>query len=291
MPEDFSAITFPFEHPPGPGEAVEVAEGILWMRIPLPMVLDHVNVYALDEGDSWTVIDTGLNAGRCRAAWAALTEGPLAGKPVARVILTHHHPDHVGLAGMFADQGAELCASRTAYLMARMLVLDVQDVPRPETLAFWRGAGMDAGLLQKRASERPFNFADVVAPLPLGFTRLADGDTLTAAGRHWDIRAGHGHAPEHLTFWSRYDPVVIAGDQLLPSISPNLGVYATEPLADTVGDWLASCRAFQAHANSSKAWCWAGSTAATPAPTRTWSASGWGLTPAAPLLTGSSAHR
>ncbi len=250
MPDDGGLIRFPFETPPGPGAASEVAPGILWMRLPLPMVLDHVNVYALDDGDGWTIIDTGLDHPKCRAAWKALRAGPLAGKPIARVLLTHHHPDHVGLAGVFADEGAELAASRTAYLMARMLTLDVQERPRPETLAFWRGAGMAPEVYAKRAAERPFNFADICAPLPLGFTRLSDGDTVQAGGRIWDIRAGHGHAPEHLTLWARDEPIVIGGDQCLPSISPNLGVYATEPLADTVGDWLASCRAFHAHARA-----------------------------------------
>ena len=243
---DGGLIRFPFETPPEPGAANEVAPGVLWMRIPLPMVLDHVNVYALDEGSGWTIVDTGLNHRMCRAAWDALRAGPLAGKPITRVILTHHHPDHVGLVGMF--EGAELLTSRTAYLMARMLMLDPQDRPSPETIAFWQGAGMAPELLEKRRNERPFNFADVTIPLPLGFTRLAEGGTLRAGGRLWDVRLGQGHAPDHVTLWARDEPLVLGGDQFLPSISPNLGVYATEPLADPVGDWLASCWAFKAFA-------------------------------------------
>ncbi|MEM9317847.1 MAG: MBL fold metallo-hydrolase [Pseudomonadota bacterium] len=238
-------MSHPFSEPPAPGTAIEVAPGILWMRIALPMVLDHVNVYALDEGDSWTLVDTGVHTSKNRTAWQVLQVQPLAGKPIRRVIITHHHPDHIGMAGFFTAQGAAIWTSRTAYLMARMLTLDVQDRPRAETLAFWRAAGMDAAVLDQRAAERPFNFSDVVAPLPLGFERLAEGDVLVSAGRSWDVRVGHGHAPEHLTFWSRDDNVIIGGDQFLPSISPNLGVYATEPGADTVGDWLQSCRAFQ----------------------------------------------
>jgi glyoxylase-like metal-dependent hydrolase (beta-lactamase superfamily II) len=122
-----------------------------------------------------------------------------------------------------------------------MLTLDVEERPTPEALAFWRGAGMDPAIFAARAAERPFNFADIVAPLPAGFTRLADGTALTAGGRTWDIRFGQGHAPDHVTLWSRDDALVIGGDQLLPGISPNLGVYPTEPLADPVGEWLAAC--------------------------------------------------
>jgi glyoxylase-like metal-dependent hydrolase (beta-lactamase superfamily II) len=215
------------------------------MRLPLPMVLDHVNVYALDDGDGWTVIDTGFSGSKSRAIWEALLDGPLAGKPVARVIVTHHHPDHVGLAGWFIGRGAELLMPRTGWLMARMLTLDVQATYPAETLEFYRLSGMDATELDRRRTERPFNFADCVAPLPLGYTRLVEGGTIVMGGRRWDIRMGDGHAPEHATFWSRDDNLVIGGDQLLPSISANLGVYPTEPGADPVADWLRSCEAFK----------------------------------------------
>jgi glyoxylase-like metal-dependent hydrolase (beta-lactamase superfamily II) len=88
----------------------------------------------------------------------------------------------------------------------------------------------------------------MVHPMPLGFSRLQDGHRITMGGRSWDIRFGQGHAPDHATFWSRDDDLVIGGDQLLATISPNLGVYATEPGADPVGEWLASCSALRPHA-------------------------------------------
>jgi glyoxylase-like metal-dependent hydrolase (beta-lactamase superfamily II) len=238
-------IRYPFETPPAEGTACEVAPGVLWMRLPLPMVLDHVNVYALDEGAGWTLIDTGIFSKRSVALWERLLAGPLAGKPVARVILTHHHPDHVGMAGWFAARGAEVWATRTSWLFARMLTLDDQAVPPPETLAFWRAAGMDAEVHAQRAQERPFNFADIVHPIPLGFRRLREGATIEMGGRRWDIRLGGGHAPDHATFWSRDDDLVLSGDQILPSISSNIGVYATEPEANPLADWLESCARFR----------------------------------------------
>lgn len=238
-------ITYPWDTPPVEGAAIQIADGVLWMRMPLPMALDHVNVYALDDGDSWTVVDTGFASKRSKTIWETLLAGPLKGKPVSRLIVTHHHPDHVGLAGWFIAKGATLHMPRTGWTTARMLTLDEQATYPSETLAFYTRNGMAMDELEHRKTERPFNFADCVTPLPLGYTRLVDGGTIHAAGRTWDMRMGDGHAPEHATFWSRDDNLIIGGDQLLPSISANLGVYPTEPEADPVQDWLTSCEAFQ----------------------------------------------
>lgn len=242
-------IRHPWPEPPPQGEAVEVAEGVLWMRLPLPMRLDHVNAYALADADGWTVVDTGFDTNRTRAIWRRLLSGPLAGAPVARVLATHQHPDHIGLAGWFVEEhGAELWTSRTAWLFARMLALDVQERATPQQIDFWRRAGMDEDRLAQRAAERPWNTADVVHPLPLGYRRLRDGQALRLGGRGWTVVTGEGHAAEHLTLWSDSDNLVIGGDQLLPGISPNLGVYPTEPGADPVGDWLDSCARMAARA-------------------------------------------
>ncbi len=235
-----SQLKFPFETPPEGVKMVEVAAGIHWLRLPLPMKLNHVNIYVLDDGDGWTVIDAGMNSAKGRALWRALIDGPLQAKPIKRVILTHHHPDHVGMAGWLQSaQGAELWTTRTAWLFARMLTLDVQTVWPEETLSFYRRAGMDSDFYEKRRTERPFNFADVVAPMPLGFRRLDEGDSVQIGARQFTVRLGQGHAPDHITLWS--SDVVIAGDQVIAGISSNLGVYATEPEADPVGAWLESC--------------------------------------------------
>ncbi len=241
------AIHHPFADPPPEGTATEVAPGLLWLRLPLPMALDHVNVYALDDGpDGWTLIDTGLFSRRAVALWETILAGPLLGRPVHRLIVTHHHPDHVGMAGWFQARGARLLMTRTAWLYARMLTLDVQERPTPQALLFLRRAGLPPEVLAARAAERPFNFADVVHPLPPGFDRLEEGQTLRMGGRDWTLRLGQGHAPDHATFWS--GDLVLGGDQLLPGISANIGVYATEPEADPLSDWLESCTRLAAFA-------------------------------------------
>nr|WP_255723106.1 MBL fold metallo-hydrolase [Thalassobius sp. Cn5-15] len=234
-------MRYPFEAPEN-GQAVEVAEGVLWIRMPLPMALDHVNIYALDEGDHWTIVDAGVYSKRTIAMWQALLTGALGGKPVGKVILTHHHPDHVGAVGWFRHRfDAELVTTRTAFLMARMLMLDVEEAPSPQAVAYWKSAGMAEDVLQKRLSQRPFNVSDIGHTLPIGYTRVQQGNQIRAGGRDWDVHIGNGHAPEHLTLWSRDDHLVISGDQILPSISPNIGVHPTEPDADPLGEWMESC--------------------------------------------------
>ncbi|MEI6097391.1 MAG: MBL fold metallo-hydrolase [Alphaproteobacteria bacterium] len=233
----------PFPTPPGEGHATEVAPGILWLRLPLPMALDHVNCYALADDDGWTLVDTGISDDLGRAVWQTLLGTPLRGKPVTRLLVTHHHPDHIGLAGWFQSRGAELMITRTAWLYARMLTLDEQHLPSPESMQFYHRAGLSAEQRAAKARQRPFNFRDMVAPLPLGFTRLAENDILTAAGRRWRVRLGQGHAPDHAMLWSLDDHLILAGDQLLSTISAHIGVYPTEPGADPLTDWLASTRA------------------------------------------------
>lgn len=238
-------INFPFDTPPAEAESVEVAPGILWLRMPLPMKLDHVNIYALEDGDGWCIIDTGFYSKRSQAIWEKVVDKVLGNKPITKVLITHHHGDHVGMAGWLqSEHGAELIATRTSWLFARMLTLDDQQTPPPETIAFYQSADMDPKMIEQRRSEKPFNYADIVYPMPLGFRRIQEGDCLTIGTRTFDVRIGNGHAPEHATLWSRDDNIVIAGDQILPGISPNLGVYATEPDADPVSGWLEACETF-----------------------------------------------
>ncbi|MEM6728040.1 MAG: MBL fold metallo-hydrolase [Pseudomonadota bacterium] len=241
-------LSYPVAEPPAPGDGIEIAPGVLWVRFPLPMALDHVNLYAFEEPEGWTLVDTGLRWPKGEEAMAHMLSGPLRGKAVTRVICTHHHPDHVGFAGRFQRQGAELWMTRVAWLTARMLTLDVEDTYPAETVTFYRRAGMAQDVLDKRMGERPFNFADIVEPMPLGYTRLSEGQEVTFGGRRWIVRLGSGHAPDHATFWSQDDDLVITGDQVIPGISPNIGLYPTEPEADPVADWIASCERLAAHA-------------------------------------------
>ncbi len=242
---------YPWNSAPIVGEPIEVSKGIFWFRLPLPMVLDHVNIYAVDEGNSWTIIDTGLWSKKTLSIWRSIIDKYFGNKPINRIIVTHHHPDHVGLAGWFQKEfKAVLWMTRTAWLTARMLRLDYQKLPTEEIVNFWRRSGMDGKIVKERAAGKPFNFGDSVFEMPLGFRRITDSEKITLGDRSWIVRVGNGHAPEHATLWCEDEPLIIAGDQIISSISPNLGVYATEPEADPVEDWLISCKNFVPFANN-----------------------------------------
>lgn len=233
-------LIYPFAGPPAPGDAIEVAPGVLWMRLAMPMALDHINVYAVRDGGGWTLVDTGLNLPATRAEWEALLAGPLEGRPANRVICTHMHPDHIGLAGWLCERfRAPLAMTRLEYVMARMLLADTGR-PAPESGAvFYRAAGWSGEQLE--SYRRDFGqFGRAVAPMPAGYVRMREGDRLTIGGADWRVVVGEGHSPEHACLWREADGVVLGGDQILPKISSNVSVWPTEPDADPLGDWLAS---------------------------------------------------
>lgn len=234
------ALDYPCGEPPAPGEAKAVASGVLWLRHGLPFALDHINVWALRDGPGWVVVDTGLAMAATKEAWEAALAGPLEGRPVTRVIVTHMHPDHVGLAGWLCERfDAPLLMTRLEYVTCRMLLSDTGR-PAPEAGArFYRGAGWTAEQID-RWRQRFGGFGRAVAPLPDSYLRLSDGDGLTIDGRTWRIVVGNGHSPEHACLYRPADKVLIAGDQVLPRISSNVSVWPTEPEADPLGDWLAS---------------------------------------------------
>ena len=245
MAQGSDVISFPYTTPPEPGAVIEVADGIYWVRMALPMLIDHVNVYILEGRHDLTIIDTGLNFRQCKLAWLKIIKNNFGTKPIKNVLLTHHHPDHIGLLGWFHDNfKIKVYASRTSWLLGRMLYLDKQRKPSKEAIDFWIQAGMDKTTLDKKCKDKPFNFSDVVANFPLGFISLNQGDEICLSGKNWRVEMGQGHAPDHLTLWGLDLPIVIAGDQIIPGISSNLGVYPTEPLLDTVGAWLSSCNRF-----------------------------------------------
>lgn len=237
-----TTLKFPFKDIPQPGQAVEIEDGVLWARIPLPYRLDHVNVYLLRDGNAWTLIDTGINTRGARDAWEALFEGAFRGLKISRVIVTHHHPDHIGLAGWLCERfGAELMTSQTAYMSSRVLSLAPQETGLRHYFEFYVSQGMSeevAGLVAIQGSE----YLRLVAELPPTFLRLLQGDKIAIGERELRIISVDGHAPEQIMLYDDRNRLLFAADQVIERISPNVSVFANEPNGDPLGHFLRSLR-------------------------------------------------
>lgn len=231
---------------PEPGEAKSIADGVLWARLPIPGALRHVNVWLLDDGDGVALVDTGLDIPPVREAWEALIAGPLAGRRLTRIIVTHFHPDHIGLAGWLSARfGAPLWMTREEWLFARMLSSDVRDTPPAEALAYWRAAGWSEETIAAEAAKGWGRFASAVSPVPVSFRRMRDGDAIAIGRRAWRVVVGNGHSPEHTCLIDEAGGLMIAGDQVLPKITSNISLSLSEPEGDPLGDWLASLTRFK----------------------------------------------
>ena len=235
-------LTYPFggAEPPA-GTVMTVVDGLRWARLHVPGPLKHVNCWLLDDEGALALVDTGMNTPEARDAWKALAAGPLAGVRLTRVIGTHFHPDHIGLAGwMCAHHQCALTMTRGEWLTARMLIADARDAVPDEMIAFWRGAGWNDDQVAHAHARGWAGFRRIVTPLPLGYVRISDGDRLTIGGHDWRVITGSGHSPEHACLLDEARGVLIAGDQVLPRISPNVSLGVTEPDADPLGEWFES---------------------------------------------------
>ena len=239
-------LDYPFGDPPDFGHVKELAAGLYWLRMPLPFALDHINLYLLEDGEGWVILDTGLNTSMVRDHWQRVFEGMFDGKSVTKIIVTHYHPDHIGLAGWLSrETGAPIFTTRTEFLTARTLSVYGQPAPPGDVIDFYRRAGFSDEALAGLKKMGWDNYAKGVSRLPQGFIRLCDNDEITIGDRIWRVDIGTGHAPEHACLYCDTDQLLISGDQVLPRISSNVSVYPSEPLANPLRDWLQSLRKFR----------------------------------------------
>lgn len=231
-----TALTYPFEAPACNGEFVEVVPGcIRWLRMPLPMALNHINLYLVRDGAGWRMIDTGFDTAATRALWERILPG--LGAPITGIVCTHHHGDHCGLAGWLTEKlRVPLHMSRAEYFAMR-LVHDLSLDSWEDRTYFKR-----AGLTDERIAvlSEALRGLDMDSPPAMAYQRLRDGETLVIGEYQWELRGGEGHSPEHIALYCSELGVLLSGDQLLGRISPNVGVLPFEPEANPLKDWLIS---------------------------------------------------
>lgn len=227
------------------GVPVEVAAGIHGVRLPLPFALDHVNVWLLEDGGGWLAIDTGIADDRTRTTWRRLLDD-LAPARLTGLLCTHFHPDHMGLAGwLAAETGAPVLASRTEWLLGRMLALDDGEGFLAAIRAYDRRAGLAPALAEMRIRRGNAYRPRVIVP-PATYRRLQAGDEVTAGEHRFEVLIGRGHAPEMICLFEPERRLLIAADQVLPAVSPNVSVWPIEPHADPLSEFLETLRSFRA---------------------------------------------
>ena len=234
------SLDLPFPAAPEPGHTLTVAPGILWLRMPLPFALDHINLWLIEEGDGWTIVDTGLASNKSRELWNGVLDGPMGGRAPTRLICTHFHPDHMGLAHWLTERfGLTMETTLAEWLMGQGLSLQTAENFNVISLPFYKRAGFSEELIAL-AAKRGNGYAQLTPQVPARFARIHGGDVLAVGGRRWEVIIGEGHSPELAQLWCAESSVLISGDQVLPTISPNISVWPTEPEADPLGLYLAS---------------------------------------------------
>ncbi len=235
---------YPFEGEPAAGETIEVAPGVLWLRMPLPFKLNHINLWLLDDGDGWAIVDTGVASDDIKVAWQAIEDRHFKDKPPSRVIVTHYHPDHVGLAGWLCERyGVGLSMTLGEWTQARLSSLETAESRGPGYREFYRATGFDEAMLAL-VDGRAGSYKRLVSAVPGSFLRLFEGDEIDIGGRAWRLIVGQGHAIEHACLYCEDLGVLISGDQILPKITPNVSVGPQEPFADPLGLFLSGLDKF-----------------------------------------------
>ena len=239
---------------PEPGRSLEVAPGVRWVRMALPFALDHINLWllrdTLDGREGWTVVDCCIAREETKAQWEQVFANELDGLPVLRVIVTHMHPDHIGLAHWLCERwttpahDCRLWISATDFTMARIGSQSTTGFGGESAAAFFASQGLtDPESLQKIRARASY-YPGLVPAVPTRYRRLMDGLVVPMGGHDWRCISGHGHAPEHIALHNAALGVLISGDMILPRISTNVSVYEQEPEADSLQRFLDSIDKF-----------------------------------------------
>jgi len=237
-----NGLRFPYPSSPPFGEVIEIRPGVLWLRLPLPFLLDHVNIYLIRDRDGWVIVDTGISTPQARQAWEELFAGPLRGFRITKILVTHWHPDHIGLAGWLCQRfDAPLLTSLSSYMSCRVISLDPRSVASPQNMLFYSSHGMDDEAAEF-VSTHGHDYLRQVDPLPETYRRLVLGDALSFGGKTYRVITGDGHVAEQVMLYCESERLLFAADQVLERISPNVAVWAGEPDGDPLGHYLRSLR-------------------------------------------------
>ncbi len=240
-------IHYPDLTVPEPGQMLVVQEGLWWLRMPLPISLDHINLWLLEESGGYALVDTGMATAAAREVWEQLASTALRDRPLTRILLTHLHPDHAGLAAWLQQRfGIPVWTSAATIDQLRILLLEPNPQTLAERLAFFAGHGVES-IEDMRASLGSKGYRDSVAGVPQAARLMVDNDVTQIGTRAWRWLETGGHAHGHLCLHAAQpQSVLIAGDQVLPTISPNVGLTPLTPDPNPLATYLQSLQRLSA---------------------------------------------
>jgi glyoxylase-like metal-dependent hydrolase (beta-lactamase superfamily II) len=239
-------LTYPMQDTlPAPGTAMPIGARVKWLRMPLPFALDHINLWLVRDAaqgtEGWAIVDCGIATDQTRALWEQVLTSSLDGLPVTRVIATHMHPDHIGLAYWLTEKlNVPLYVSMTDYFVARTNIAGTSGSGGEAAAQHFARHGLRAPEDIEKIRKRTSYYGNMVPALPATYHRLMDGQTLELGDASWRCIAGYGHAPEHIALYCESDGILISGDMVLPRISTNVSVWDTEPEANPLPLFLDS---------------------------------------------------
>lgn len=207
---------------PQPGKTVPLAPGVDWGRVPLPIDLNHINVWLLDAGDGCVLVDTGMSSEIVKDAWLLIDEEVLSRKPLRAIFITHIHPDHIGLASWLQQRFAvPVLMSKRTHEQAQLLLGGKVTTAGDEAEVFFRTNGV-TDLSSVRGMFSPARFARLASGLPEVARHVSDGEVLQWGESGWTALETNGHAEGHLCLFDARHRLLISGDQVLPTISSNI---------------------------------------------------------------------
>ena len=238
-------LDYPFEMrwSPEPGVPFEVTDGVYWLRVPLPIALDHINLWILRDGDGWTLVDSGYDAQVCKDVWDKVFDGFLTPESVNKIIITHFHPDHIGLASWLALRcDCPILISEGEYRHYESIIKRDPIEFKREASAFVREMGYSAEMVEKFVMFMENDEKPAESRVQRSMCEfIAEGDLIDVDGRDWQVISGNGHSPEHSCLYNKELNTMISGDQSIARISSNVSVYPSNRHKDPLDDWLVSC--------------------------------------------------